>query len=92
MIKTMSVEINKLQKILIHCGETHLKSTANAYGIKSFGNYNLVNHEPLARQNKDSQQTMACIKQHSRIKAPRQQLLIKRQKLWSSQVLGPHCG
>jgi hypothetical protein len=37
IIKTMSVEINKPHKILEHCGETHLKVTANAYGIKVFG-------------------------------------------------------
>jgi hypothetical protein len=36
MIKTMPVEINKLHKILGHCGETHLKATSNTYGIKVF--------------------------------------------------------
>jgi hypothetical protein len=37
MIKTMSVGINKLHKILGYCGETHLKETDNAYEIKAFG-------------------------------------------------------
>jgi hypothetical protein len=37
MIKNMSLEINKIHKILGHCGETHLKATDNAYGIKVFG-------------------------------------------------------
>jgi hypothetical protein len=37
MIKTMSVEINKLHKILGYCGEAHLKATANGYEIKVFG-------------------------------------------------------
>jgi hypothetical protein len=26
-----------IHKILVHCGETHLKATANSYGIKVFG-------------------------------------------------------
>jgi hypothetical protein len=37
MTKTMSVEISNLHKILWHCGKTHLKAAANAYGIKVFG-------------------------------------------------------
>jgi hypothetical protein len=37
MIKTISVEIKKLHKILEHCEETHLKVAENAYGIKVFG-------------------------------------------------------
>jgi hypothetical protein len=37
MIKTISVEINRLDKILGHCGENNLKATTNAYGIKVFG-------------------------------------------------------
>jgi hypothetical protein len=37
MIKTMSVEINTLHKILVYIGETHLKATANVYGIEVFG-------------------------------------------------------
>jgi hypothetical protein len=36
MIKTMSVEFNKLQKILGHCGGIHLKEIAYAYGMKIF--------------------------------------------------------
>jgi hypothetical protein len=32
LINIMSVMINKLHKIPGHCGETHLKVTANAYG------------------------------------------------------------
>jgi hypothetical protein len=32
--KTMSVEINKLNTIIDHCGEIHLKAKANDYGIK----------------------------------------------------------
>jgi hypothetical protein len=34
MIKTMSVEINKLHKIVGHFEGTRLKATANAYRIK----------------------------------------------------------
>jgi hypothetical protein len=37
MNKTKSIKINKLQKILDHCGETHLKAPTSAYGIKVFG-------------------------------------------------------
>jgi hypothetical protein len=37
MIKTMSLEINKLHKVQGRYGETHLKTTADAYGIKVFG-------------------------------------------------------
>jgi hypothetical protein len=37
MIKTMSVEINKIHKILGHFGESHFKGTANAYRIKVYG-------------------------------------------------------
>jgi hypothetical protein len=37
MIKTMSVEINKVNKILGRFGKAHLKATANAYGIKVSG-------------------------------------------------------
>jgi hypothetical protein len=37
MIKIMSVEINKIHKILRHGGEIHLKTTVNAYRIKAFG-------------------------------------------------------
>jgi hypothetical protein len=44
MIKAMSVEINKLHKILDHCGENHLKATANDYGSKVFGK--LETYEP----------------------------------------------
>jgi hypothetical protein len=36
-IKTMAIEINKLHKILDHCGETHLKTIANGFAIKVFG-------------------------------------------------------
>jgi hypothetical protein len=35
--KTISVEINKIHKILSHCRENHMKATANAYEIKVFG-------------------------------------------------------
>jgi hypothetical protein len=34
MIKTVPVEISNIHKILALCGETHLKATANALGIK----------------------------------------------------------
>jgi hypothetical protein len=37
MIKNVSIEINKLHKILCHYGGTHLKATASVYGMKSFG-------------------------------------------------------
>jgi hypothetical protein len=37
MMKTMSVEIKNLRKILGHYGETHLIKTMNAYEIKVFG-------------------------------------------------------
>jgi hypothetical protein len=37
VIKTMSVEMNNIQKILGHCVETYLKAIANAYGVKVFG-------------------------------------------------------
>jgi hypothetical protein len=33
MIKTISADINKLEKILDYCGKTHLKATANDYGV-----------------------------------------------------------
>jgi hypothetical protein len=36
VIKTISVEINKLHNILGHCEEAHLKATTNDYGIKVF--------------------------------------------------------
>jgi hypothetical protein len=36
MINTKSIEINKLHNVIGHCGETQLKATANAYGIKVF--------------------------------------------------------
>jgi hypothetical protein len=36
MIKSMSVHINKLHKIVGHCGKTRLTATANVYGIKVF--------------------------------------------------------
>jgi hypothetical protein len=38
MIKTKLVEMNKLHKILGHCGETHMKGTAKFFGIKVFRN------------------------------------------------------
>jgi hypothetical protein len=37
MIETMPFDINKLHKVLGHCGETYLKARANAYGMKIFG-------------------------------------------------------
>jgi hypothetical protein len=37
MIKTLSVAINKLHKILGYSGETHVKANTNAHGIKVFG-------------------------------------------------------
>jgi sRNA-binding regulator protein Hfq len=33
----MSVETNKLHKILSHCGENHLEATANIHGVKVIG-------------------------------------------------------
>jgi hypothetical protein len=44
MIKIMSVEINKLHKVLGHCGETYLEEIANNYGIKAFGKLGTLSH------------------------------------------------
>jgi hypothetical protein len=36
--QTISFDISKLYKILVHNGEAHLNATVNAYRIKVFGN------------------------------------------------------
>ena len=36
-IKTASIEINKIHKILCHCGESQLKLIARTYNINVFG-------------------------------------------------------
>jgi hypothetical protein len=46
MTKTMSVEINKLHKIFDHCGETHLRETASAYGIMWIGSSKVPGERP----------------------------------------------
>jgi hypothetical protein len=72
MIKSMSIEINKLHKILGHHGETHLKATANAYGIKVFGKLEACESCTLNKaKQKEEQQGMNWIKQRSRRKTMR---------------------
>jgi hypothetical protein len=58
MIKTMSVEINKLDNNLYHSGETHLKVIASSYGIKGLGKLEAYESRTVIKPNQKNNHTL----------------------------------
>jgi hypothetical protein len=58
MIKTMSVEINKLDNNLYHSGETHLKVIASSYGIKGLGKLEAYESRTVIKANQKNNHTL----------------------------------